>query len=304
MWDKIGLSKPCKLSLRLRQLWQDQLFDILVIIDGDKLMSSLVVCDGVCMLNGDIRLKSTLAPIASRYIDMVPLSNSFDNMRIIILSAVGPSTYWCIVSVLTSKCVLVTMHINLSTYMLSSNWTWLLSSPWWVCQWVGSYVHAQWHPCSWTPLHAIDNTAHPVYSMPAAEMGLLLVWAQFHQFVHVATPVVPVPATTPSLAYSSPILPWVAASAPITPPFLSMPLRDPPVALSPHRLNLWRCSHHKWICLNLQLCSASTLSTTFLLPLLSTSVLPSAPTDGASHCVVSAISFWYPYLWTTWCIHR
>jgi len=57
MSDKIGLSKPCKTSLRLRQLWEDQFFDILAMIDDGELMLSLVVCDGVYVLCGDILLE-------------------------------------------------------------------------------------------------------------------------------------------------------------------------------------------------------------------------------------------------------
>jgi len=54
---KNGLSKPWKTSLTLRPLWWDQLFDILMMVDGGELMPSLVVHDGVRPLNGDILLK-------------------------------------------------------------------------------------------------------------------------------------------------------------------------------------------------------------------------------------------------------
>lgn len=57
MWDKIGLSKPCNTSLRLEQLWEDQLFEILMMVDGGDLMPSLVVHDGFHVLYGDLFLE-------------------------------------------------------------------------------------------------------------------------------------------------------------------------------------------------------------------------------------------------------
>ena len=99
-----GLRKPCK-TLRLRQLREDQLFDILMMVDDGEMMPSLVVYDGVCMLKGDILLKANTYLHCIWYTDMDPLSNSSDNMHIIILSAARLPTYWCIVSVLMSKCV-------------------------------------------------------------------------------------------------------------------------------------------------------------------------------------------------------
>ena len=57
MWDKIGLSNPCKALLWLRKLWEDQLFDILMMVDGGELMPSSVVHDGVHILCGDIFLE-------------------------------------------------------------------------------------------------------------------------------------------------------------------------------------------------------------------------------------------------------
>ena len=44
------------------------------------------------------------------------------------------------------------------------------------------------------------------------------------------------------------VLPWVVASAHAIPSlFLSLPLYDILVALSPHSLNFQRCFHHEWI---------------------------------------------------------
>ncbi len=78
--------------------------------------------------------KWTLAFVASRYTNMDPLFNSSDSMHMVVLSAVVPATYWCIVFLIISKCAFVTMHINLSKYMFSSNRTCFLSFPRWVCQ--------------------------------------------------------------------------------------------------------------------------------------------------------------------------
>lgn len=65
---------------------------------------------------------------------MALLSNSYDNMCINVLSTAGLATYWCIVYVLISKHVLVTMCINFSKYMFSSSRTCSLSLSRWVCQ--------------------------------------------------------------------------------------------------------------------------------------------------------------------------
>jgi len=58
---------------------------MLVMVEDDELMPSLVVCDGVHVLNGDILLKQTLAFVASGCTDMAPLSNFFDSMCMVIL---------------------------------------------------------------------------------------------------------------------------------------------------------------------------------------------------------------------------
>ena len=65
--------------------------------------------------------KRTLAYVASGYTNLAPLSNSSDNMHIIILSAVGLATYWCIVFALIAKSTLLAMRINSSKYELQSD---------------------------------------------------------------------------------------------------------------------------------------------------------------------------------------
>ena len=129
-----GLSKPCKTSLTLGLLWWDQLFDILVMVEGGELMLSLVIRDGFLALNDDIFLKRTLTFIASRCTNMAPLSNSFDSMHMVILGATRLTICWCIMSTLLSKHVLVVVNINLSKYLFRSSWTCFLSLPRWVCQ--------------------------------------------------------------------------------------------------------------------------------------------------------------------------
>jgi len=58
MGDKIGFSKPCQLSLWLKQLWEDQLFDILMMVNSGELMQSLVARDGFLVLCGDVFLET------------------------------------------------------------------------------------------------------------------------------------------------------------------------------------------------------------------------------------------------------
>jgi len=58
MWEKIGLSKPYNKSLWLGQLWEEQLFDILTMVDSGELMLRLVVYEGDCVLCGDIFLET------------------------------------------------------------------------------------------------------------------------------------------------------------------------------------------------------------------------------------------------------
>ena len=89
---------------------------------------------------------------------------------------------------------------------------------------------------------------------------------QFHPWVHVAPAAILVPIATHSLIYVAPILPWVSTSSHVIPSlFHSLSSHDLHVASSPHSPGLQSCFHHKWICLSLQICSASMLSTTFLL---------------------------------------
>jgi len=67
---------------------------------------------------------NTRASVASKYTDLAPLSNTFDNMCIIVLNAYRPKKYWFIVFVLISKSVSVAVRINLSKYMSRSSRTW------------------------------------------------------------------------------------------------------------------------------------------------------------------------------------
>lgn len=87
-------------------------------VNNSELMVRSVVCDGVCVLQGDI-----LASIAIGYTARAPLSNSFDSMRIMVFSAVGPTTYLCMVSALIDKFGLVAMRISSLKYESSSSQT-------------------------------------------------------------------------------------------------------------------------------------------------------------------------------------
>ena len=163
-----GLSKPSKTSLTLKPLWWDQLYDILVMVEGGELMPSLVICDSVCALNGDILLKRTLAFVAR----MASLPNTSTSMRMVVLGVNRPATCWCIVSTLLSKHVLVVACISLSKNMFNSNWTcsYLYLSECAKC--TGLHACAQWHACCWIPLQAIHNIAHLVYFVLATGMDL------------------------------------------------------------------------------------------------------------------------------------
>ena len=98
-------------------------------------------------------------------------------------------------------------------------------------------------------------------------------------------PTVPVPVATHSLVYAAHVLPWVVASAHATPSlFLSILSFNIRVAPSPASISkvAFVMSGSS---LNLQLCSTSMLSTTFLLHSLHVGIFPSATADGATHCV-------------------
>ena len=57
MWDKIGLSQPDKTTLRLGQLWKDQLINLLSMIFGDELVPCLIVHNGVHVLFDEVLLE-------------------------------------------------------------------------------------------------------------------------------------------------------------------------------------------------------------------------------------------------------
>ncbi len=82
-----GLSKPYKTSLTLGLLWWDQLFDMLVMVEGGEMMPILVIRDGVHALHGDILLNRTLAFVAFECIGMAPPSNSSASMCMVFLGA-------------------------------------------------------------------------------------------------------------------------------------------------------------------------------------------------------------------------
>ena len=101
--------------------------------EGGELMLSLVICDGVHALHGDILLKRTLSSIVSGCISMVTPSKLSANMCMVFLGAAEPAPHWCIVSVLIFKCVLVVMRINLSKYMFRFSWTCFSYCSWCCC---------------------------------------------------------------------------------------------------------------------------------------------------------------------------
>lgn len=41
-----------------------------------------------------------------------------------------------------------------------------LTSPRWVCQWMGSHACAHWHPCFWTPMHVKPSNSWWVVGVP------------------------------------------------------------------------------------------------------------------------------------------
>ena len=62
-------------------------------VDSGELMAILVVHDGVRVLCGDIFLEKNSCLHFIEYTARAPLSDSYDNMHIIVLSAVGLATY-------------------------------------------------------------------------------------------------------------------------------------------------------------------------------------------------------------------
>ena len=123
MWDKIGLSKPCKASLWLEQLREDQPFDILMVVNNNELMPSSIFCNGVCVLYGDISLEKNSFLHSIQVHARAPFSNSSDSMYIIVLSATRTKTCLCMVSAMITKSVLVAMRINSLKYESSSSQT-------------------------------------------------------------------------------------------------------------------------------------------------------------------------------------
>ena len=105
-------------------------------------------------------------------IGSAPSSNLSDNMCMVLLGIVELETHWCIVSMMNFKCVLVIMHMKFPKYMFNPSWTCFLSSRWWV-GWMGWIACVRSMTCMLlNPLHAINNTAHHVYSLSAARMDL------------------------------------------------------------------------------------------------------------------------------------
>lgn len=150
MWEKIGLSQRNKTTLRITQLWEDQLDNILLVIFTEKLMPRLVVHNGVCVLFDDVFLETKSCLQRFRVYWFVPLSNLTCNMYNLVLSMAGLVTYLCMFFVLIWKFLLVAMCINWSKYVSSSSR--LGSSLWlqWVFQLTRCCTFSLQHPNSWT----------------------------------------------------------------------------------------------------------------------------------------------------------